>query len=664
MLSVGKKKAKSKRATPTTSYTKTPTNTMTTHRASSSGRRASGGSIDEALLGVQTRSAEKKKKEEDAAQALVGMAALSKGSDSEGEEDDYDDEISDSDDSKSSARSAGGAKKGSAAGGEDEEEKGGEGSGRKTRVTWTREMLYVCYKTSTYSFALPCLPLFLPLYTHMHTHTYTHTVLCPLNTVLVDADGVGHEEYLDPCSQIAFAKKYPQRINKEWPKFAGHLKGRCTEIYTYVEVSHILFFDSVFTAFLTPTPALTPTPTPTPTPIHTHREAQASKDPETKKYLHKIHSRATKQLKNITADNLQSQFQQKEREKGGETDMGGGIFIPTMAPPKSSALTKHIATQIYFRNLYSVGMSGAGASRHCKTISDQRKDRAMQATENNGGRGSHGKEVIMTLAQQIPNDRLLRDLCEMAYRVKEQRQQVAASAKKAANAKALATASKKQQTRERRQRIDLEAFKLVRVGVNAKAKATATTARAGHTSRLSGAMMSEAAGAASGGKQNGKKRKKQEQEEGDDAEEEEGDDEEEEKEESEGDSADKDGDSVVIVDNVAGANNNINNNAVIREQQQRAEEKARAKTDKEDPLVAMFRQQMEDRKEERKQKADRVATAAAPTATLTAFLVAKTERENREMKHRHRQTLLERMERKNLTVEDLDAVDLKIYNME
>ena len=73
------RRTKSNRATPPTFYTKNPTNTTRTHRASSRGRPASGGSIDEVLVGgILTRSAEKKRKEEEAA---LSLAALSKGSD-------------------------------------------------------------------------------------------------------------------------------------------------------------------------------------------------------------------------------------------------------------------------------------------------------------------------------------------------------------------------------------------------------------------------------------------------------------------------------------------------------------------------------------------------------------------------------------------------------
>ena len=247
----------------------------------------------------------------------------------------------------------------------------------------------------------------------------------------------------------------------------------------------------------------THTHTHTHTPTHPHSLARTSKSPDDKKYYNTIHKQAAKQINEVTGQALQRQFQQSERKKGGETDMGGGVFIPTLVPPKNSALTKHIAAHLYYTNLHSPGMSGAGASRHCKKISDRQKQKAMQTAEENGGLGNHKQDYIMNLAQRIPNDRLLRELCERAYKVKLQRQEVAAAAKNAAIAKTLMTAAKKQQKVQRKQKIDKDAYKLCRMGLTGK-----TEAMTGHTSRLSSAMRSEGAGDRSGEKQNDKKRKK------------------------------------------------------------------------------------------------------------------------------------------------------------
>ena len=274
--------------------------------------------------------------------------------------------------------------------------------------------------------------------------------------------------------------------------------------------------------------------------------------------------------------------------------MGGGVFIPTLVPPKNSALTKHIAAHLYYTNLHSPGMSGAGASRHCKKISDRQKQKAMQTAEENGGLGNHKQDYIMNLAQRIPNDRLLRELCERAYKVKLQRQEVAAAAKNAAIAKTLMTAAKKQQKVQRKQKIDKDAYKLCRMGLTGK-----TEAMTGHTSRLSSAMRSEGAGDRSGEKQNDKKRKKTQEKERDD--------EEEEEEEDEGSSADNDGEDVVVMDthsfSFPGGNIDRKTKAVLLQKQRRAEEKAREKEERDDPMLELLRQEIEDRKEASKEKA-------------------------------------------------------------
>lgn len=151
--------------------------------------------------------------------------------------------------------------------------------------------------------------------------------------------------------------------------------------------------------------------------IPTHRRSREADDPEERKFYKQIWKRASQQYLKVSSEALSRQFRQVEHKDLPPISTGEGDYINAMGPTRKSVMAKHVAAEAYYVNINSIGMSGSGALRRPAAYNNKRKENAMKKTMDHHSLGKYTQEEIMGVAQEIPNDRILRETCKLAFQL-------------------------------------------------------------------------------------------------------------------------------------------------------------------------------------------------------------------------------------------------------